>query len=116
MTLPLEERSNDIDVQNQAFLWIVTGFVWFPSKARSAFTSFFDGCKDIDISDTSGIALSWKRPGVEYSVNWLFWYRQALRCLETQPSPVIEAAARLEHSPHEQRHVAALTELLSRCK
>lgn len=108
MTSPFE-RSNDAYIQALAFFLIVWGFIWFPSKARSAFANIFERRKTV--SDV--IAFSWKRPGVEYSIYWLYWYKLASRCLSTLPSPVIEAAAHFDRIEWRSLDFSAFEELLS---
>lgn len=82
------DRSKDIDIQVQAFAWIVGCSVERPSKARSAFANTFQ--RRNEISDL--VAFSWKRPGPKYSVAWLYWYKLASRCLSTLSVLLVEAA------------------------
>ncbi|KLO10493.1 hypothetical protein SCHPADRAFT_906814 [Schizopora paradoxa] len=85
-------RSNDVNIQIEAFKRIVQKSVKHPKKVRSAFRRVFERRKEI--SDVT--TFSWKRPGVEYSVKWLFWYRLASRCLSSHQSSFIEETVQLE--------------------
>ncbi|KLO14306.1 hypothetical protein SCHPADRAFT_318072 [Schizopora paradoxa] len=83
-------RSPDVKIQAKAFKFITELFIMFPSKFRSAFGGLLDRRKEI--SDV--FILSWKRPGIEYSFDWLLWYNLASRCLTSQQNMYIEAATR----------------------
>ena len=95
-----------------AFRKIVWYFAQRPSKVRSSFASFFERRKTV--SDVT--AFSWKRPGIEYSIEWLYWYKLASRCLSSQPSPVFEAVAHFDDINRNSLDFSAFEELLSRCR
>ncbi|KLO08245.1 hypothetical protein SCHPADRAFT_944605 [Schizopora paradoxa] len=82
-------RSDEIRTQLDAFVEIVFYFAERTSEVHSAFNRVFE--RRNQISDV--ITFSWKRPGVEYSTEWLFWYKLASRCLSSHQSPVFEATA-----------------------
>lgn len=111
MTSPFG-RSNDAQIQTLAFFLIVWGFLCYPSKARSVFANIFERRKTV--SDV--IAFSWKRPGIEYGIEWLYWYKLASRCLSTQPGPVIEATAHLDDIDINSLDFSALEEFLTSCR
>ncbi|KLO08250.1 hypothetical protein SCHPADRAFT_894016 [Schizopora paradoxa] len=85
-------ESNVIDTQIKAFELIIEKFVFNPLKVRSTFRRVFKERREI--SDV--ITFSWKRPGVEYTTDWLYWYKLASRCLSPQSSPFLKAAIDLD--------------------
>lgn len=109
---PLLKRSDDRKIQVQAFEKIIEYFVYFSSRARSAFVTI--SLKRNDIIDV--VVFSWKRPGFEYSAEWLYWYMLASRCLSTNSSLVIEMAVRYESAPLLSLDFEYVHEVLSCCR
>ncbi|KLO10497.1 hypothetical protein SCHPADRAFT_514860 [Schizopora paradoxa] len=85
-------RSNNSKTQTEAFTCIVHYAVIFPSVVRLAFQGVFQ--RRNEISDV--VSFSWRRSGVDYDVGWLYWYKLASRCLSSQPSPILDAAAQFD--------------------
>ncbi|KLO14317.1 hypothetical protein SCHPADRAFT_939615 [Schizopora paradoxa] len=38
------------------------------------------------------VSFSWRRPSIEYSIEWSYWFKLASRCLSTRPNASVEAA------------------------
>ncbi|KLO14318.1 hypothetical protein SCHPADRAFT_318363 [Schizopora paradoxa] len=71
--------SSNQKTQVQTFHSIVQYYVRYPSKFLSNFQNIFR--RRNEISDA--ISFSWKQPGVEYSIGWLYWFKLASRCLSS---------------------------------
>ncbi|KLO10499.1 hypothetical protein SCHPADRAFT_906820 [Schizopora paradoxa] len=84
-------KSDEVEIQLKAFTDTIQYFLEFPSDALSAFRNVFK--RRQEFSDV--VTFSWKRPGVEYTMNWLCRYKMASRCLSSHDNLVIEAAAKL---------------------
>ena len=79
---------------------------------RTVFRNMFE--RRGQISDV--VTFSWKRPGVEYSVEWLYWYKLASRCLSSSESMFFEAAKQLDTENIRALDFSQFEELLSFCQ
>lgn len=105
-------RSQSITTQFEAFELIFKNFVKHPSKVRYAFRSVFESFHAI--SDV--VTFSWRRPGVEYSAEWLVWYKLASRSLSSRQNLFFEAAAQFDGASHCTLDFSHFEELLLNCR
>ncbi|KLO10516.1 hypothetical protein SCHPADRAFT_515310 [Schizopora paradoxa] len=103
--------SYDVKIQHEAFQEIVSNLVSRLSKSLPAFGRVFK--RRNEISDVS--TLSWKRSGVEYSLEWMASYKLASRCLSSQQSPVFEEAAHFDGAEHKSLDFCHFEGLLQSC-
>ncbi|KLO05796.1 hypothetical protein SCHPADRAFT_987560 [Schizopora paradoxa] len=75
-------KSDDVAIQVKAFEEIVCHFIEFSSNSsvHSAFRRVFE--EHNESSDV--ITSSWKRPYIEYTSDWIYWYKLASRCLSRE--------------------------------
>lgn len=98
-------------MQVVAFEGIMQNFVRFPSKVNSAFGRVFARRKEI----SDAVTFSWKRTGVEYSVEWLYWYKLASRCLSSHRNLFVEAAAQFDDAEIGSLDISNFEGLLLAC-
>lgn len=95
-----------------AFGDIVFYSVSFPAKILPAFEKCFLRRNElIDVSTHS-----WKRPGVEYGVMWLYFYKVASRCLSEQASPIIEASPQFKAIHQDRLSFTEFEDVLLNCR
>ncbi|KLO14303.1 hypothetical protein SCHPADRAFT_317913 [Schizopora paradoxa] len=104
-------RSYDVKIQVKAFKFMTELFILYPPRFRSAFGRVLKRRKGI--SDV--FVLSWKRPSVEYSFDWLFWYNMASRCLTSQKNAFVEAAVATAFNLSEAADFSNFEEIVSSC-
>ncbi|KLO10520.1 hypothetical protein SCHPADRAFT_942793 [Schizopora paradoxa] len=104
-------KSDDITVQCEAMEKIVKCLVKYPSRVHSAFRRVFE--QHSEISDATTI--SWKRPGVDYSVKWLYWYKLASFCLSPRQSSFFEAVVQFDDVKRRSLDLSHFDRLLLSC-
>ncbi len=86
----VSKRSNNLTIQVMAFNFIIYNAVRF-SSLRFTVEKFCQKRNEpVDV-----VAFLWKRPGMDYSAGWLYFYHMASRCLSTHSSPVLDILADL---------------------
>ncbi|KLO11017.1 hypothetical protein SCHPADRAFT_942415 [Schizopora paradoxa] len=74
--------SYDVRVQLDTFNLIGYLFITWPARFPSAFKRVFE--RENGLVDL--VTFSWKRQSVEYTFEWLYWYKYASRCLKISTS------------------------------
>ncbi|KLO14320.1 hypothetical protein SCHPADRAFT_939618 [Schizopora paradoxa] len=105
-------RSNDRDLQAKAFESIIFFTIFlFPVFRPSLKIVYKRRGVPIDVD-----VRSWKREGIEYNTEWLYFYKLASRCLDTDPNSMVETAARFSDSDFRKFSLSNFEELLSNCR
>ncbi|KLO14308.1 hypothetical protein SCHPADRAFT_939611 [Schizopora paradoxa] len=104
-------ESDDANLQVDAFVKIERSFVLHPLKVRTAFQNVFERRKQI----ADVVTLSWKRPGGEYTVKWLFLYKLASRCLASHQGEFVKAATQFYVCKYSSLNFSHFEELLVSC-
>ncbi|KLO18474.1 hypothetical protein SCHPADRAFT_936152 [Schizopora paradoxa] len=104
-------KLNDITSQIKAFEAIVQYHIRNPSAIRNGFQAVFE--KRREVSDV--VTFSWKRSGVEYSLEWLYWYKLASRCLSSNPNSLIDATMQIETAKARSLDFSHFEHMLQNC-
>ncbi|KLO18479.1 hypothetical protein SCHPADRAFT_936155 [Schizopora paradoxa] len=110
-TLLVSSRSKDTIAQMKTFETVVQIFVQNPSALRNGFRTLFETRKEI----SELVTFSWKRPGVEYRIEWLYWYKLASRCLSSSPNSVIESAMQIDATKTRSLDFSHFEDILRNC-
>lgn len=90
--------------------------VFYSIKFPAGFLLFVKNSNELRDESIDALTYSWKRPGVEYSVQWLYYYRLVARCLSTRSSPVITTAAQFDSVYWHSANNSYLEDVLRCCE
>ncbi|KLO14319.1 hypothetical protein SCHPADRAFT_996667 [Schizopora paradoxa] len=105
-------RSSNPAIQIMTFERIVYFYVHVPSRFCSAFKDYFE--KKQEVIDV--IPFSWKLPGVDYCLEWMYYYKLASRCLLNHSSSIMEASIRISTSHQLSLGFSDFEEILANCR
>ncbi|KLO10507.1 hypothetical protein SCHPADRAFT_892292 [Schizopora paradoxa] len=104
-------KSSDVGKQLRSFEDILLWFVLSPSKVHSAFNGAFESRNELG----EAITFSWRRPGVDYSIEWLYYYKLTSRCLESHRGSFVEATTQFDGAEFQSLDFSHFEGLLSSC-